>query len=251
MKFAGLFLCVWLVKCFHYITADRVHSAYSASNVAGDIQGTLLILRLGLGIFCLNLIDGLLIYKYLYDVILQNYVRHNVLITIFGFDIMNHFPMILSTTLQYILNTYEMLYVPTSSATFSKKWKLRKVRTMFVAEFVFNLLRLAMSFVFSLMFLYYYTFPVHMFPTAYNSLKIAVLKTRLFVDFKKREFSLLKLARPTLTVSGMCIICYEELEEATSEDVVNVPSCGHTFHFECIQLWVDYLASCPICRERL
>lgn len=248
-KFAALFLCVWLVKCFHYITADRVHSTYSGA--AGG-TGKFIVLRLGLGVFCLNLIDGLLIYKYLYDVILQNYVRHNVLISLFGFDIMNHFPMILSTTLQYLLNSYEILCVPATSEASLKNWKVKKVRTMFVAEFVFNLLRVGMSFVFSLIFLYYYTFPVHMFPTAYNSLKMAVLKTRLFVDFKKRELKLLKLAKPTkLAVVESCIICYEELENSATNEIVSVPSCHHTFHYECIQLWIDYLATCPICREKL
>lgn len=252
-KFAGLFLCVWLVKCFHYLTADRVHSVYTSTSndAAGGAHGQFLIPRLGLGILCLNLVDILLIYKYWYDVMLKNYVSHNVLITIFGFEIMNHFPMILSTSLQFGLNTYEVLCISTTTPESFKQWKLRKIRTIFVAEFMFNMLRLAMSFIFSLLFLYHYTFPVHMLPTAYNSLKIAVLKTRLFVDFKKRELSLQKLKKPAFSISEKCIICYEDLNEAGLEDVRVVPTCGHTFHFECIQLWVDYLSSCPVCRKKI
>lgn len=251
IKFAGLFLCVWLVKCFHYLTADRVHSAYTATDAAGHVYGHFLIPRLGLGILCLNLVDGLLIYQYWHDIIMKNYASHNVLITIFGFEIMNHVPVLLSTSLQFVLNTYEVLAVSPSSPELFKQWKLRKVKTMFVAEFAFNLLRLTMSFVFSILFLYYYTVPVHMLPTAYNSLKIAVLKTRLFVDFKKRQLLLMKLKIPRATFPEKCIICYEELDDTGLQDIRVVPLCGHIFHFECIQLWIDYLSSCPICRDKI
>lgn len=276
-KFAGLFLCVWLVKVFHYLTAGRVqfantgHEDYDHTNeernmnhinndqgtqtsiighggAAGGIHAPFLILRLGLGILCLNFVDGLLIYRYWYDIIFQNYLKHNVLIAIFGFEIMNHFPMILSTSLQFGLNTYEILAVSPRSCEW-KEWKLRKIRATLMAEFVFNLIRLAMSLVFSLLFLYYYTVPVHMLPAAYNSLKIAVLKTRIYVDFRKREFSLQKLRKSGVSLAETCIICYDEL--TTWQDIRVVPGCGHTFHFECIQLWLDYLVSCPICREKI
>lgn len=300
-KFAGLFLCVWLVKGFHYLTAERVHSvsqtvqvseigetaqnnqegqtAYNiqegqttqnildgqttqniqdgqtAQNTQNGIcqhnqnlHRKFLLLRLGLAIVCLNVADVLLIYRYWHDVIFQNYVKHNVLMTIFGFEIMNLFPMILSTSLQFGLNTYELLAISPASSTW-KEWKLRNVRTIFMAEFVFNLVRLLMSLVFSLLFLYYYTFPVHMLPAAYNSLKIAVLKTRIYVNFRKRELLLEKLQKPEVPPADKCIICYDELEVA--DDVRVVPGCGHPFHFECIQMWLDYLSSCPVCREKI
>lgn len=238
-KYAGLFLCVFLVKCFHYLTADRVHTVQAANDAAGGIAGRYLHLRLGLGIFCLNVVDTLLIYKYWSDI--TNYgSRHNVLVAIFGFEIMTHFPMTLGTTLQFALNTYEAHLTGSS-----QNWKLQKVRTIFAAEFVLNLARLAMSWIFSILFLYHYTFPVHMLPAAYTSLKMAVLRTRMYIDLRKRDFRLgkLQIAPP----GGTCIVCYDDI----GTDARAVPSCGHTFHYECILQWMDYLSSCPVCRERI
>uniref|UniRef100_A0A915EUV7 RING-type domain-containing protein n=1 Tax=Ditylenchus dipsaci TaxID=166011 RepID=A0A915EUV7_9BILA len=43
-----------------------------------------------------------------------------------------------------------------------------------------------------------------------------------------------------------CIICSDELEY---EDVACL-SCGHTFHFTCIDKWIKKKSDCPICRKR-
>lgn len=249
-KFAGLFLCVLLVKCFHYLTADRVHTVYCSSEEgAGAVLGYYVYLRLGLGIFLLNLVDGLLIYKYCYDVILQNYVQHNVLITIFGFEILNHCPLTLSTSFQFCLNTYEVNFVEKKNY---EKWKHRKLRITFVTEFVLNLARFAMSCVFSLLFMYYYTFPVHMVPSSYTSLKAAVLKTRTLLDFRIRELRFQSLKVPAFVKSDeKCIICFDELVNAPLETTRCIPTCQHAFHSECIQLWLDYSPTCPVCRQKI
>ena len=41
-----------------------------------------------------------------------------------------------------------------------------------------------------------------------------------------------------------CIICYEEF----SDDTVSL-RCGHFYHRDCINNWLDYKDSCPICRR--
>ena len=39
-----------------------------------------------------------------------------------------------------------------------------------------------------------------------------------------------------------CVICMTKLF-----DVAMIP-CGHQFHFQCLQKWLRYNTSCPICR---
>lgn len=242
-KYAGLFLCVLLLKFFHYLIADRVHTTYfGADNAAGSIGIKVAYLRLGLGLLLLNLVDALLIYKYLYDVILRNYIQHNVLISLFGYEILTHYPTTLSTTILFSLNMYEVAFVSQAQL-----WKHQKLRIIFIAEFIFNMLRLGMSCVFSMLFLYYYTFPFHIVPSSYSSLKVAVAKTRTLVEFRKRELILRKLSDPAPSLSGTCIICYETFQNGTL--VKTVPSCDHSFHYECLQLWLAYSPSCPICRS--
>ncbi|KAL3850890.1 hypothetical protein ACJIZ3_012772 [Penstemon smallii] len=48
----------------------------------------------------------------------------------------------------------------------------------------------------------------------------------------------------------MCSICLMEFEK---EDFVNkLPRCGHVFHMECMEKWLDTCKfTCPICRSSL
>lgn len=243
VKFAGLFLCVWLVKSFHYLIAARVQMLYSSADAraVGDIQVRFLLSRVALGIVMLNVVDGLLIFKYMRDVMVTNYIKHNVLITIFGFEILNHYPLLMSTSLQFCLHM---------NLLDSEAWKRRRLWIFFVAEFALNLLLLAMSFIFSLVFFYHYTVPVYMLPAAYRSLKVAVTKTRVLIEFRKRELMLKRLVLATSVSDETCSICYEELCLAR-RDVRATPCCDRGFHYSCIKLWLEYSPTCPYCRKKM
>ncbi len=44
-----------------------------------------------------------------------------------------------------------------------------------------------------------------------------------------------------------CPICLDALE---TSDIINI-SCGHSFHKNCIEEWLDYNITCPYCRHNL
>lgn len=46
--------------------------------------------------------------------------------------------------------------------------------------------------------------------------------------------------------SGECSICISDF--AIGDNVRQLPSCGHTFHRSCIDLWLLRCASCPLCK---
>eukprot|EP00581_Thalassiosira_minuscula_P008079 CAMPEP_0183704376 /NCGR_PEP_ID=MMETSP0737-20130205/1709_1 /TAXON_ID=385413 /ORGANISM="Thalassiosira miniscula, Strain CCMP1093" /LENGTH=476 /DNA_ID=CAMNT_0025931219 /DNA_START=74 /DNA_END=1504 /DNA_ORIENTATION=- len=46
-----------------------------------------------------------------------------------------------------------------------------------------------------------------------------------------------------------CNICLEEFK--TGDEMRKVTHCNHTFHKECIDRWLERVASCPICKHEL
>ncbi|CAA3004274.1 RING-H2 finger ATL7 isoform X2, partial [Olea europaea subsp. europaea] len=46
-----------------------------------------------------------------------------------------------------------------------------------------------------------------------------------------------------------CSVC---LADYKSEDKLQqIPACGHTFHMDCIDLWLATHTTCPLCRQSL
>ncbi|KAG5514565.1 hypothetical protein RHGRI_035837 [Rhododendron griersonianum] len=46
-----------------------------------------------------------------------------------------------------------------------------------------------------------------------------------------------------------CIVCLSEFQE---QDVLRVlPKCGHGFHLDCIDIWLQSNANCPLCRTSI
>ena len=43
-----------------------------------------------------------------------------------------------------------------------------------------------------------------------------------------------------------CIICFENLEENYT-----ITTCKHEFHTHCIEQWLEFKTTCPICRTVL
>lgn len=52
--------------------------------------------------------------------------------------------------------------------------------------------------------------------------------------------------RDSSTNSDSCSICL--IDYTIGEDVMEHPICRHTFHWECLELWLVQYRSCPICR---
>ncbi|CAL5432717.1 unnamed protein product [Camellia sinensis] len=46
-----------------------------------------------------------------------------------------------------------------------------------------------------------------------------------------------------------CVVCLNEFQEL---DMVRVlPNCGHAFHLDCIDIWLQSNANCPLCRSSI
>lgn len=248
-KYACLFLCVLLVKCFHYLTAERVRTLYCSPEILqAAFAGKHIHLRLALGLSLILLIEGLLTFQYFQDIIMKNHSSENVLVTLFGFEIMKQSPLTIVTLLKFTLDLIESKKESSQRESFKK----RKLRVLYVAEFILNALRFAMSCIFTLIFMYYYTFPLHTVLSSYDSLKVAVMKTRNLIEFRKKELMIQRLKNPTKdALEQKCIICYEELSAGSVENVRTVGPCGHGFHLDCLLQWLEFSPSCPVCRKKI
>lgn len=251
LKYGGLFLCVLLVKFFGFLIADRVHKLYFAhpNPAAGSVNYGYL--RLGFGIVLLNFINLLLLYEFVHDVMWQGLGSQNVLIAIFGSEVLNHCPSTVSTSFIYVLNCYESLRFLDRGTSAKKRWRRKKLGYIYALEFLLSLMRLGMTTVFSLCFLYYYTLPFHSMPSSYLTLKMTVAKARALIDLLKRDIVLHKLKIPESLPKNNCIICYENLQTVPLGDVRAIVPCEHSFHYSCIKRWLKVSPTCPICRQKV
>ncbi|CAN6231050.1 unnamed protein product [Urochloa humidicola] len=48
---------------------------------------------------------------------------------------------------------------------------------------------------------------------------------------------------------AMCAVCLEDVQRG--ESVRRMPACGHVFHKECVDMWLESHATCPLCRREL
>jgi hypothetical protein len=46
-----------------------------------------------------------------------------------------------------------------------------------------------------------------------------------------------------------CAVCLNEFQEA--ERLRNLPNCNHVFHIDCIDVWLQSNANCPLCRTSI
>jgi hypothetical protein len=50
-----------------------------------------------------------------------------------------------------------------------------------------------------------------------------------------------------LSMTDLCPICLIEYEN--TENLLQLPSCNHTYHSKCILTWLEKESSCPNCRN--
>ncbi|EDK36246.2 hypothetical protein PGUG_00344 [Meyerozyma guilliermondii ATCC 6260] len=235
-KFSGLFLCVLLLKCFHFLSADRVNTVFG--NLNGNFRWAHH--RFGMGILLIGFIDILLISRFFKEVdnfrsMHKSSFGDNILAAIFGFEIINMFPLIVLTGVKYTCTLYRQNHYSKTS---------RMNQAVHVAEFLVNLSRFLIVCIFSVVFLYFYTFPFHIMPSSYMSLRVLVTKTRHLIMLHRKRTRLLKLK--SAPPNGDCSICFDTLDNEC-----RTTTCKHSFHLQCLHEWANYAETCPVCRSVL
>lgn len=50
-------------------------------------------------------------------------------------------------------------------------------------------------------------------------------------------------------ISCECAVCLNEFQDG--EKLRSIPNCGHVFHIDCIDIWLQNNANCPLCRTSI
>ncbi|EGV60669.1 hypothetical protein CANTEDRAFT_116726 [Yamadazyma tenuis ATCC 10573] len=259
VKYSGFFLCIVLLKSFHVICAER---AYTLSNQSHPTSTDLVqYRRLGYGVLMINFIDILLIcsffhqmyYTYCGNSILR--FKDNILVAIFGFEILHSFPLVFFTGIKYTLDYYgKITFFDSESNTLTNyaDWQVKKAKIISLVEFSVNLIRFGMSCTFAILFLYFYTFPFHILPSSYLSLRLLIVKARCLISLERRNIKLKKLNLPTtIDPTARCIICFDNLNSSSVDGVRCLNSCEHNFHYSCLKSWLECSDNCPVCRTKI
>jgi len=71
---------------------------------------------------------------------------------------------------------------------------------------------------------------------------------------RERESSIIRENLPKRSVNpeehlvNCCVICLEDFNKDSDEEICELPSCHHTFHYKCIDKWLTQSFLCPYCR---
>lgn len=253
VKYASLSLCVVLLKSFHHLSAIRVKSFINNNNNNDHGRGGLFkkqSIKLILGMLMLTLIDSLMIYKF------SNEYNHNTLSVIFGYELLNLFPLILLSFFNFITSIFCLN---------SGKQSLQKSKI--ILEFLINLARFSLFVIYTWFFNLHFTFPVHIIPSSYKCFRLLLTKTKDLIAYKRTDLkfkvierSLIKVKLDEVELITDRCFCLEELKTSDKingisndafDDDLRMLSCKHVFHYECLKWWLIKSKSCPICREEV
>lgn len=237
-KYASLFICVLLLKSFHYLSAIRVKTFINNNNLSRS--GTLFkkqSAKVLIGILLLTLVDFLLIYKFTHD-------NLNTMSIIFGYEILNLFPLILLSLFRF-----------TTSIFFLHYGKQSILKSKIILEFLINLARFSLFVIYTWFFNLHFTFPVHIIPSSYKCFRLLLTKTKDLIAYKRDvlKFNKFDESLKKVTLADKVLItdrCFC-LEELIDDDDLRILSCDHIFHYECLKWWLIKSKSCPMCREEV
>ncbi|KAK6781024.1 hypothetical protein RDI58_023208 [Solanum bulbocastanum] len=69
----------------------------------------------------------------------------------------------------------------------------------------------------------------------------SVIRSIPVFKYKKRE--------ENSRIHGECAVCLNEFQE--NEKLRVIPNCAHIFHIDCIDVWLQNNANCPLCRNSI
>lgn len=237
-KYASLFVCVLLLKSFHYLSAIRVKKFINNNNLpSAQTLFNRQSIKVLIGMFLLTLIDFLLIYKFTHD-------NLNTMSIIFGYEILNLFPLILLSLFRF-----------TTSMFFLNYGKQSILKSRIILEFLINLARFSLLVIYTWFFNLHFTFPVHIIPSSYKCFRLLLTKTKDLVAYKRDviKFNRFDQSLKKVSVTNKKLItdrcfCLEELKDDSD---LRILSCDHIFHYECLKWWLIKSKSCPMCREEV
>ncbi|KAK6907066.1 hypothetical protein I204_00133 [Kwoniella mangroviensis CBS 8886] len=258
--FAFMYCLLLFLKCFHWITADRVDYM---DQIPPPGPPTLYHIRITSIIVLLAIFDFALV-SYSIEAILSEGVSAMVLFAS-EFTILN--ASILGTAARYAVGLVDLRRA--RGRADAPPWE-EKSMWLFYVDLTVDFMKLLTYLSFFLVILLHYGLPLHILRDVYMTLRSFISRCGDLIRYRRATRDMDALY-PDATEEEMerggdrtCIICREEMiPRAVAEREGNTGSgegggpnetpkklaCGHIFHFHCLRSWLERQQSCPTCRR--
>ncbi|WVR04137.1 hypothetical protein IAU60_001136 [Kwoniella sp. DSM 27419] len=265
--FAFMYGLLLFLKCFHWITADRVDYM---DQIPPPGPPKSFHLRIASIIFLLASFD-LILATYSIDAILTEGVSAMVLFAS-EFTILQ--ASILGIVARYVVNLIDLRRA--GGRADAPSWE-EKSMYMFYIDLAVDFVKLLTYLCFFSVILLHYGLPLHILRDVYMTLRSFMARCGDLIRYRRatRDMDALypDATEEELARNGdrTCIICREEMiprgsareaeiradpAEAEAAGAAGGPNetpkklaCGHVFHFHCLRSWLERQQSCPTCRR--
>lgn len=256
--FALMYGLLLFLKCFHWITADRVDYM---DQIPPPGPPALFHVRISFVIFILSLLDLALV-TYSLDTILVDGVSAMVL---FASEFMILLASISGTSARYLVGLIDLRRA--RGRADAPSWE-EKSMYLFYVDLAVDFVKLLTYLSFFAVILLHYGLPLHILRDVYMTLRSFLSRCGDLVRYRRATRDMDALY-PNATSEEMerlgdrtCIICREEMvprvpgqpAEAQADgggpnETPKKLACGHVFHFHCLRSWLERQQSCPTCRR--
>ncbi|KAK8861245.1 hypothetical protein IAR55_002064 [Kwoniella newhampshirensis] len=259
--FALMYGMLLFLKCFHWITADRVDYM---DQIPPPGPPSTFHLRIALIIAFLTLFDILLV-TYSLESILVNGVSSMVL---FASEFTILLASILGTSARYGVGIIDLGRA--GGRADAPSWEAKSM-WLFYVDLAVDFVKLLTYLTFFTVILLHYGLPLHILRDVYMTLRSFMSRCGDLIRYRRATRDMDALY-PDATEEEMerqgdrtCIICREEMVPRTQaeregsgnradgeggpNETPKRLSCGHIFHFHCLRSWLERQQSCPTCRR--
>ncbi|ORY27651.1 hypothetical protein BCR39DRAFT_537671 [Naematelia encephala] len=246
------------LKCFHWITADRVDYMDQIPPPGPPLTFHL---RTASIIFFLTALDLILV-SYSLETILVDGVSAMVL---FASEFMILLASVSGTMARYIVGLIDLRRA--RGRADAPSWE-EKSMYLFYIDLAVDFAKLLTYLSFFAVILLHYGLPLHILRDVYMTLRSFLTRVGDLIRYRRATRDMDALY-PNATVEEMerlgdktCIICREEMvvrlpgdpvppggEEGGPNETPKRLACGHVFHFHCLRSWLERQQSCPTCRR--
>uniref|UniRef100_A0A914VU35 E3 ubiquitin-protein ligase hrd-1 n=1 Tax=Plectus sambesii TaxID=2011161 RepID=A0A914VU35_9BILA len=231
-KFVMQFTLLLFLKCFHWLSEDRVDYMERSPIITVLFHARMM----GL-VAMLSAVDSYFVSHAYFTTLL----RGATVQIVFGFEYAVLMTVVLHVAIKYILHMHDLRNV--------HPWEGKAVYLLY-SELIVSLLRCILYTVFVAVMIRLHTFPLFSIRPFYLTIR-AFKKALQDVVMSRRAIHAMNTLFPLATDEEIqqgdstCIICREEM---TAGGGAKKLPCNHIFHAACLRSWFQRQQTCPTCR---
>ncbi|KAF7487945.1 E3 ubiquitin-protein ligase synoviolin [Sarcoptes scabiei] len=234
-KFVALFTLLLFLKCFHWLTDDRVDYMERSPNISMFFH---------IRVVSLLILLGILDIVFVYFAYQRTMTKGASVQLVFGFEYAILFAVILNITMKYILHLIDLHN--------DAPWEDKAIYLLHT-ELIMGFLKLTCYLIFVYIMMKIHTFPLFVIRPMYLALR-NLKKALNDVIMSRRAIRYMNQYYPDATsqdienFDNICIICRENM---SGNGTCKKLPCNHIFHTSCLRSWFQRQQTCPTCRMNI